>query len=87
MRRLLTVAAVSMAALTLVAAVESDRHSGSVVSVDPQAQTLVVQELGVTGRAETLVVKVRPGTNVVVSERDPRAADFGTRPVPATSAT
>lgn len=57
-------------------AVAAERHSGSVVSIDRQAQTLVVEELGVAGKPETLHVKVHPGTNVVVSERDPQAPDF-----------
>lgn len=77
MYRLMIVVALLAAGLPLVAAgAAADRHSGSVVSVDQQTQTLVVKELGVEGKPETLAVKVQPGTKVVVSERDPQAPDF-----------
>lgn len=77
MYRLMIVTALLVAGLPLIGAGAAvDRHSGSVVSVDQQTQTLVVEELGVAGKRETLAVKVQPGTNVVVSERDPKATDF-----------
>jgi hypothetical protein len=50
---------------------EVERHSGTVVSVNPVARTLVLQELGVAGREIRLEVRVPDGVAVVHSERLP----------------
>jgi hypothetical protein len=49
------------------------RHSGTVVSVDSQARTLVVEEMVEDARLRTLQVRVGPQTRVIVSERLPEA--------------
>ena len=49
----------------------SERHSGSVVSVNLPARTLVVQELVADGRPRRLEVRVPEGAPVVYSERVP----------------
>src|SRR5262245_42158541 len=48
---------------------ESERHSGTVVSVNQAARTLVLQELGVAGRMLRLEVRVPDGVGVVDSQR------------------
>lgn len=48
-----------------------ERHSGSVVSVNPAARTLVVQELVEAGRPRRLEVRVPESAAVVYSERIP----------------
>ena len=48
-----------------------ERHSGTVVSVDPAARTLLLQELVEEGRARRLDVRVPAGAAVVFSERIP----------------
>ena len=48
---------------------EGERHSGTVVSVNQAARTLVLQELGVEGRMLRLEVRVPEGVAVVDSER------------------
>ena len=47
------------------------RHSGTVVSVDAAARTLVVQELVEEGRPRHLTVRLPEGAPVVLSERIP----------------
>ena len=54
-----------------VAAQTGERHSGTVVSVDPAARSLVMNELVQEGRPRQLVVRVPGGTPVVVSDRIP----------------
>jgi hypothetical protein len=49
----------------------SERHSGTVVSVDPAARALVLQELVEEGRPRRLDVRVPDGAAVVLSERVP----------------
>ena len=56
---------------SLVAAQGSERHSGTVVAVDPAARTLVLQELVEEGRPRQLNVLVSQGAAVVLSERAP----------------
>ena len=56
---------------SLVAAQGSERHSGTVVSVDPAARRLVLQELVEAGRPRRLDVRVSEGAAVVLSERIP----------------
>ena len=48
-----------------------ERHSGTVVSVDPGARTLVLQELIENGRLRRLDVRVPTGAAIVYSERIP----------------
>ena len=48
-----------------------ERHSGTVVSVDQAARTLVLQELIEDGRPRRLEVRVPAGTSIVYSERIP----------------
>ena len=54
-----------------VAAQTNERHSGTVVSVDPAARSLVMNELVQEGRPRQLVVRVPGGAPVVVSDRIP----------------
>ena len=56
---------------TPVAAQTGERHSGTVVSVDPAARSIVLKELVQEGRPRQLVVRVPSGTSVVVSDRIP----------------
>jgi hypothetical protein len=49
----------------------SERHSGVVVSVDPAARKLVLQELVEAGRPRRLDVRIPEGATVVLSERIP----------------
>ena len=49
----------------------SERHSGTVVSVDAAVRTLVLQELVEEGRPRRLDVRVPEGAAVVLSERVP----------------
>lgn len=54
-----------------VAAQTGERHSGTVVSVDPSGRSIVLKELVQEGRPRQLVVRVPTGTAVVVSDRIP----------------
>jgi hypothetical protein len=54
-----------------VAAQTGERHSGTVVSVDPAARSILVKELVQEGRPRQLVVRVPSGASVVVSDRIP----------------
>ena len=54
-----------------VGAQSRERHSGTVVSVDPAARSLVVKELVQEGRPRQLVVRIPGGAPVVVSDRIP----------------
>ena len=56
-------------------AAESARHSGTVVSVDPKLQTLVVDELGANATSRKLNVHVAPQTQMLSSTRNPQATD------------
>jgi hypothetical protein len=49
----------------------SERHSGTVVSVNQSARTLVILELVEEGRPRRLEVLVPAGTAIVLSERVP----------------
>jgi len=58
---------------TVPAAAQGERHSGTVVSVDAAARSIVVKELVQEGRPRQLVVRVPSGAPVVVSDRIPDA--------------
>ena len=76
-----------LADASLVAAQRSERHSGTVVAVDPAARTLVLHELVEEGRPRHLTVRVPEGAAVVLSERIPDEqvtrldAAFAERPI------
>ncbi|MBI3825889.1 MAG: hypothetical protein HY294_07830 [Candidatus Rokubacteria bacterium] len=46
----------------------AERHSGTVMAVDPQAATVTIQELVENGKPRTVRVHVPAGARVVVSE-------------------
>ncbi len=46
-----------------------ERHSGTVVAVDPRSATLTIEELVEGGRPRTLAVQVPAQARVVLSER------------------
>jgi hypothetical protein len=56
--------------------VVSTRSSGVVLSVDPRARTLVLEDRGGAAAAGRLRVEVAPDARVVRSERDDQAEDF-----------
>jgi len=64
---------------SLTAAAEPERHAGMVIAVDPQAQTLVVEELAEGGKTQDLHVRVTNDARLVFSERvaGREVADFG----------
>ncbi len=51
------------------------RTSGRVLSVDPSARTLVLEDMGAGAQVSRLRVELTPDTRVVLSERDDRAED------------
>jgi hypothetical protein len=55
-----------------------ERHSGTVTAVDPQARTLIVEELAEEGRVKHLRVLVALDAQLLLSERIPdrEVADF-----------
>jgi hypothetical protein len=55
--------------------VVTTRSSGIVLSVNPGARTLVLQDLGAAAKAWRLHVEVAPDARVVLSERDDQADD------------
>lgn len=67
----LLVAGLVLADAGLVAAQGSERHSGTVMFVDPSARTIALQELVEGGRPRRLDVRVPEGAAVVLSERIP----------------
>lgn len=70
--RLARVVATVMAVASLaVSAVAASRHSGTVVSVDPSAGRIVVQEMLQGTTTRNLRVRVGPDTRLVLSERLP----------------
>ena len=69
--RALLVVGVIVAAPGLAVPGGDERHSGTVVSVDPGARTLVLQELVENGRPRRLDVRVPASAAVVYSERIP----------------
>ncbi len=52
-------------------AASSTRHSGTVLKVEPQAGTLVLEEMGAAGKIQQLKVSVPAQARVVLSERIP----------------
>ena len=69
--RALIVVGVFVATPGLAVSGADERHSGTVVSVDPAARTLVLQELIENGRPRRLEVRVPAGAAIVYSERIP----------------
>ncbi len=69
--RALLVVGVIVATPGLAVSGGDERHSGTVVSVDPAARTLVLQELIENGRPRRLEVRVPAGAAIVYSERIP----------------
>jgi len=57
--------------LSPVLAGPAERHSGTVVKVNPAARTLVVDELGALGKQRKLNVRVTPQAQVILSKRVP----------------
>jgi hypothetical protein len=57
------------------ARIVSMRSSGVVLSVDPRASMLVLEDRGTAGDAGRLRVELAPDARVVLSERDDRAQD------------
>ncbi len=51
------------------------RHDGTVESLDPKSQTMVIREFGANAKIHHLRVYVTPETHVMLSERDPKATD------------
>ncbi len=56
--------------------VVTTRSSGIVLSVNPRARTLVLQDMGAAAEAWRLGVELAPDARVVLSERDDRAEDL-----------
>jgi len=56
---------------TATLAASSTRHSGTVLKVEPQAEMLVLEEMGVAGKIRQLGVNVPAQARVVLSERLP----------------
>jgi len=56
--------------------VVTTRSSGIVLSVNPRARTLVLQDMGAATEAWRLRVELAPDARVVLSERDDRAEDL-----------
>ena len=54
----------------------STRSSGVVLSVDPRASMLVLEDRGAAGEAGRLRVELAPDARVVLSERDDQAEDL-----------
>ena len=52
------------------------RASGRVLSVDPSARTLVLEDMGAGAQMSRLRVELAPDARVVLSERDDRANDL-----------
>jgi hypothetical protein len=48
-----------------------ERHSGTVTAVDPQARTLIVEELAEEGKVKHLRILVAPDAQLLLSERIP----------------
>jgi hypothetical protein len=55
------------------ASASTSRHDGTVESVDPKTQTLVIWEFGANARAGAFSVHVPSTARVVLSERNPKA--------------
>ncbi|HSB42292.1 MAG TPA: hypothetical protein VLK28_10705 [Methylomirabilota bacterium] len=77
-RRLLggAVAAAALAALAAGAA-GGERHAGTVLAVDPQARSLVVDEFGANAERRALRVEVPPEALVLLSQRNPSGRELG----------
>jgi hypothetical protein len=58
------------------ARVISTRSSGRVLSVDPSARTLVLEDMGAGAQVSRLRVELAPDARVALSERDDRAEDL-----------
>ncbi len=58
------------------AARAGERHAGTVLAVDPQARTLIVDEFGAGGERRALRVQVPREAVVLSSQRNPALRDF-----------
>ncbi|MGH7752359.1 MAG: hypothetical protein ACREN5_06055, partial [Gemmatimonadales bacterium] len=56
--------------------VVTTRSSGIVLSVNPRARTLLLEDMGAAAAASRLRVELAPDARVVLSERDDRAEDL-----------
>jgi hypothetical protein len=54
-----------------------ERHAGTVLAVDPQARSLVVDEYGANGERRALRVQVPPEALVLLSQRNPSGRALG----------
>jgi len=54
----------------------AERHSGSVVAVDAATRTLVIDEIGANAKEQRLRLRLAPGAQLVMSERDEHPEDL-----------
>ena len=69
--RIVTFVVAAASVVALVSGAEATRRAGTIVSVDPGARTLVVEEMGVAGKLQQVVMRVAVDARVVRSERSP----------------
>ena len=67
--RIVTFVVAAASVVALVSGAEAARRAGTIVSVDPGARTLVVEEMGVAGKLQRVVMRVALDAPVVRSER------------------
>jgi hypothetical protein len=67
--RIVTVVVAVACVVALGPCAEAARRAGTIVSVDPGARTLVVEEMGVAGKLQRVVMRVAADARVVRSER------------------
>ena len=67
--RIVTFVVAAASVVALVSGAEATRRAGAIVSVDPGARTLVVEEMGVAGKLQRVVMRVAADARVVRSER------------------
>lgn len=67
--RIVTFVVAAASVVALVSGAEATRRAGTIVSVDPDARTLVVEEMGVAGKLQRVVMRVAVDARVVRSER------------------
>jgi len=66
----------ALTAATFIPAGAGPRHAGTVLAVDPQARTLVVDEFGANAERRALLVQVPATALVVLSQRNVTVRDF-----------
>ncbi len=54
----------------------AERHAGTVVAVDPTAETLVIDELVANGTPRSLRVRLGPQARITLSERNDKVEDL-----------